>query len=231
MQSTWESYEATDPGFDQVKEAISELKRIVREVGNLKVGRGRSFSPESWAVSFGDLGGLVDGMATYCDENAQIASDGWQLALDGYGDDVETARREQAGWDLVGDALQIVGGAVLTVVGLGLTPFTGGFSLGLTALGGTLLVGGINGAINHASIWQTGRELNLIGDAASGVAKWYDEGIGQAARDSGSPVLQFLGGAGAAVVDMAGGALQFNLVETDRALGALATDECGRTVC
>jgi len=115
------------------------------------------------------------------------------------------ARKEQALWDLVWDGLQIVAGAVITVVGLGLTPFTGGVSLGLTVLGGSMVVGGVN-------------------SASDAVGKWYDVNVAQPAVDSGSWGLQALAGVGSGVGSMASEAAQLNVKEMGEGVWSLATD-------
>ncbi|WP_290471956.1 T7SS effector LXG polymorphic toxin, partial [Leifsonia sp. 71-9] len=166
QKEAWEAFEASDPGFGQVQNLIAELSRIVKNVGSLTVGRGRTYTAGSFSLTLQQLGELTSGMLTYCEQNQKVATAGWEAMFSGYAEDVEAARREQAGWDLLWDALQIAAGAVITVIGLGLTPFTGGFSLGLTVLGGSLLIGGVNNAINHVSIATTGQELNLVGMAA-----------------------------------------------------------------
>lgn len=74
--------------------------------------------------------------------------------------DAERKRTEDALWGLMWDGLQTVAGAVVTAVGIGAAPFTSGLSLGLSALGGSLMVGGANSAINHVSIATVGMEGN-----------------------------------------------------------------------
>ena len=229
QKETWEAYEASDPGFGQVQDLIAQLAGILKNVGTLTVGRGRSYQAGSFTLTLQQLGELTTGMVEYCQENQKVATAGWELLIAQYAEDVEVARREQAGWDLLWDGLQIVAGAVITVIGVGLTPFTGGFSLGLTVLGGSLLVGGVNSAINHASIATTGNELNLIGMAAENVSHWYDATIATPAADSGVAGFQFLAGAGAAVGDLIAGGLQVNVKEIGEGIYTLATDQGARS--
>ena len=228
QRETWEAYEASDPGFNQVKELIGELKGVLKDLGSVTVGRGRSYTAGSFDLTLERLGELTAGMLEYCQANQRAASDGWEAMFSGYAADVEARaeaeRREKAGWDLLWDGLQIVAGALITVVGLGLTPFTGGFSLGLTVLGGSLLVGGINNAINHASIATTGAEFNLVGMASEAVGHWYEVNIAQSPLVKGSVGLQFLVGAGSAVGDMVAGGLQVNVKEIGEGVSALLTD-------
>ncbi|MGH1522555.1 glycohydrolase toxin TNT-related protein [Leifsonia sp. L25] len=198
----------------------------------MTVGRGRSYTAGSFDLTLARLGELTSGMFEYCQANQQVASEGWESMFAGYAADVaaraEAERREQAGWDLLWDGLQILAGAVITAVGIGLTPFTGGFSLGLTVLGGSLLVGGINNAINHATIAATGNEFNLVGMASQAVGKWYDATIAQPAIKSGDPRLAFIAGAGAALGDLVAGGLQVNVKEIGAGVSALITDQNAR---
>ncbi|MFE4952220.1 hypothetical protein ACFQ9V_19110 [Leifsonia sp. NPDC056665] len=229
QKETWEAYEASDPGFGQVQELIAQLRSIIGNVGALTIGRGRSYQAGSFTLTLQQLGELTTGMMEYCQENQKVAASGWETLFTQYAQDAEAAKREQAGWDLLWDGLQILAGAVITVIGVGLTPFTGGFSLGLTVLGGSLLVGGVNSAINHATIATTGNELNLIGMAAENVSHWYYATIATPAADSGVAGFQFLAGAGAAVGDLVAGGLQVNVKEIGDGIYTLATDQGARS--
>ena len=229
QKEAWEAFEASDPGFGQVQNLIAELSRIVKNVGSLTVGRGRTYTAGSFSLTLQQLGELTSGMLTYCEQNQKVATAGWEAMFSGYAEDVEAARREQAGWDLLWDALQIAAGAVITVIGLGLTPFTGGFSLGLTVLGGSLLIGGVNNAINHVSIATTGQELNLVGMAAEAIGQWYDVNVAQPAADSGSWGLQFLAGVGSGLGQALNEAAQLNVHEIGLSLQSLVLDEGARS--
>ena len=229
QKEAWEAFEASDPGFGQVQNLIAELSRIVKNVGSLTVGRGRTYTAGSFSLTLQQLGELTSGMLTYCEQNQKVATAGWEAMFSGYAEDVEAARREQAGWDLLWDALQIAAGAVITVIGLGLTPFTGGFSLGLTVLGGSLLIGGVNNAINHVSIATTGQELNLVGMAAEAIGQWYDVNVAQPAADSCSWGLQFLAGVGSGLGQALNEAAQLNVHEIGLSLQSLVLDEGARS--
>ncbi|SOE06079.1 hypothetical protein SAMN06295924_1315, partial [Rathayibacter rathayi NCPPB 2980 = VKM Ac-1601] len=50
------------------------------------------------------------------------------------------------------DGIQVVEGVLILAVGVVGTPFSAGATLALAALGGSLIVGGVNSAIDHASI-------------------------------------------------------------------------------
>ncbi|NQX14050.1 DNA/RNA non-specific endonuclease [Microbacteriaceae bacterium VKM Ac-2855] len=233
QQETWAAYEATDPGFAQVKSLLAELDGTVQNVGSLTVGQGRSYQSGSFTLTLGRLGELTSGMRDYCAQNQQAASTGWDTLFSGYVDDVhaeeERKRTEDAEWGLLWDSLQIAAGVVVTTIGVGLTPFTGGVSLGLTVLGGSLLVGGINSAVNHASIVTTGNDLNLIGMGAGSAAQWYDVNVAQPAIASGDTGLQFLAGAGSGVLQVASDAVQVNVQQIGTGMYALATSEEARS--
>ncbi|NQX13028.1 hypothetical protein HQQ80_15460 [Microbacteriaceae bacterium VKM Ac-2855] len=232
QQETWAAYEAADPGFAQVKSLLTELNRTVQNVGSLTVGQGRSYQSGSFTLTLARLGELTSGMRDYCEQNQQAASTGWDTLFAGYVDDVqaeqERERTEDAAWGLLWDGLQIAAGVVVTTIGVGLTPFTGGVSLGLTVLGGSLLVGGINSAVNHTSIVTTGNDLNLIGMAAGSAAQWYDVNVAQPAIASGSTGLQLLAGAGSGVLQVASDAVQVNVQQIGTGMYTLATSDEAR---
>ncbi|PPF62972.1 hypothetical protein C5C18_14040 [Rathayibacter tritici] len=178
QQETWAAYEATDPGFGQVKNLVAEVNRVVANLGSLTVGQGRSYLPGSFNLTLRTLGELTGGMLEYCQQNREVASDGWQALFSGYVADVkaeaERQRKEDALSGLLWDGLQTVAGAVVVAVGVVGTPFSGGMSLALAGLGGSLIAGGVNSAIDHATIASTGESLNLIGMASEQVGHWYD---------------------------------------------------------
>ena len=232
QQETWEAYESSDPGFVQVQQLIAEVNNIVSNVGTLTVGQGRTYTSGSFDLSLGVLGVLTSGMVEYCQTNQEVAAAGWENLFSGYSDDVEAEaerqRREDAQWGMLWDGLQILGGAVVTVIGLGLTPFTAGASLGLTVLGASLVVGGVNNMINHASIATTGNELNFIGMATDQIAGWYDVNVAQPAIASGSPALQLLAGVGSGVGQVISDAAQLNVADIVTGVSSLITDQNAR---
>ncbi|WP_258062091.1 LXG domain-containing protein, partial [Rathayibacter iranicus] len=59
QQETWAAYEATDHGFDQVKNLLAELNGIVKNVGSLTVGQGRSYTAGSFDLTLQRLSGLT----------------------------------------------------------------------------------------------------------------------------------------------------------------------------
>ncbi|MDR6865490.1 hypothetical protein J2Y69_000072 [Microbacterium resistens] len=127
------------------------------------------------------------------------------------------------------DGLQVVAGAVVVAIGVVGTPFTGGVSLGLTVLGGSLVVGGVNSAIDHASIASTGDGLNLIGMASDGIGQWYDVNVAQPAIASGDKGLQLLAGVGSGLGQVVSEAAQVNVVEIGTGIYTLATSEDARS--
>ncbi|MDR6865506.1 hypothetical protein J2Y69_000088 [Microbacterium resistens] len=233
QKETWEAYEATDPGFAQVKSLLSELNGTIKKVGSLTNGQGRLYQLGSFNLTRGRLDELTKGMLDYCKTNQEVAADGWETLFAGYVDDVEAEeerkRREEAAWGLLWDGLQVVGGAVVMAIGIVGTPFTGGVSLGLTVLGGSLVVGGVNSAIDHASIASTGDGLNLIGMASDGIGQWYDVNVAQPAIASGDKGLQFLAGAGSGLGQVVSEAAQVNVVEIGTGIVTLATSEDARS--
>lgn len=223
LKERWEAYEASDHEFARVQSLIAELGRIINNVGSLMVGQGRSYTAGSFQVTAQGLGALTAGMVEYCRQNQAVASKGWTKAFAGFQKDLEAAekaRREQAGWDLLWDGLQVLAGAVVTVIGLGLTPFTGGLSLGLTALGGAMVIGGINNGINHYSIATTGQEFDLAGMAAT----WIDTNLAKPV----AAVSPFTGGLISGVGHALTGMAQFSVKDTAVGVSALITDQAAR---
>ncbi|AZZ55546.1 hypothetical protein C7V51_06355 [Rathayibacter iranicus] len=228
QQETWAAYEATDPGFGQVKNLVAELTRVVGNLGSLTVGQGRSYTPGSFNLTLGRLSELTGGMLEYCRTNQQVASDGWQALFSGYVDDVkaeaERQRKEDALSGLLWDGLQTVAGAVIVTVGVAGTPFSGGMTLALAGLGGSLIAGGVNSAIDHATIASTGESLNLVGMASQGIGHWYDVTLAQPAIASGDPDLQLLTGLGSGLGNQVSGALQLNIHDVATGVFTLATN-------
>ncbi|PPF51120.1 hypothetical protein C5C45_12525 [Rathayibacter rathayi] len=138
--------------------------------------------------------------------------------------DAERKRTEDALWGSMWDGLQIVAGAVVVAVGVVGTPFSAGVSLALAGLGGSLIAGGVNSAIDHATIASTGEGLNLVGMASQGIGQWYDVTLAQPAIASGDHDLQFLVGAGSGLGDQVSGALQLNMHDTVTGVFTLATN-------
>ncbi|PPG88549.1 hypothetical protein C5C00_02275 [Rathayibacter rathayi] len=229
QHETWQAYEATDHGFNQVKNLLGELKSILNNVGSLTVGQGRSYTAGSFTLALQTLSGLTGGMLDYCRENQQVASDGWDVLFSGYVDDVEAEqerqRKEDALWGVLWDGIQVVEGVLILAVGVVGTPFSAGATLALAALGGSLIVGGVNSAIDHASIASTGEGLNLVGMVSDQVAHWYDVTVMRPAVESGSWAGQLVAGVGSGVGQMISGAAQMNLRDTGRGIEALLFDE------
>ncbi|WP_146077749.1 hypothetical protein [Rathayibacter rathayi] len=147
----------------------------------------------------------------------------------GYVDDVEAEqerqRKEDALWGVLWDGIQVVEGVLILAVGVVGTPFSAGATLALAALGGSLIVGGVNSAIDHASIAATGEGLNLVGMVSDQVAHWYDVTVMRPAVESGSWAGQLVAGVGSGVGQMISGAAQMNLRDTGRGIEALLFDE------
>lgn len=230
----WESYENSNAGFDKVENLLGELKNMLAHIGQLTVGSGRGYQSGSFNQTLEVLSGLTTDMSRYNQTNAKVASSAWQDIVDDYVKDVKKSQeaaakaKSEGAWDLIWDGVQILTGAVVTVVGIGLTPLTGGFSLGLTALGGSLLVGGINSAIKDGSQAITGKGVSLIGMAGDGIGSWYSKHVAQPAIASGNPWLSFGTGVLGGVGDMAKGLLSFNAYDAGKGIYNLAFDPSTR---
>ncbi|PPF60993.1 hypothetical protein C5C21_15035 [Rathayibacter tritici] len=74
QHETWQAYEATDHGFDQVKNLLAELNSILNNVGSVTVGQGRSYTAGSFTLTLQTLSGLTGGMLEYCRANQQAVS-------------------------------------------------------------------------------------------------------------------------------------------------------------
>ncbi|PPG69428.1 hypothetical protein C5C31_07070 [Rathayibacter rathayi] len=83
QRKTWAAYEATNPGFGQVKNLVAELNRVVGNLGSLTVGQGRSYLPGSFTLTLRTLGELAGGKVEYCEQNREVASAGWRLCSRG----------------------------------------------------------------------------------------------------------------------------------------------------
>ncbi|WP_146077369.1 DNA/RNA non-specific endonuclease [Rathayibacter tritici] len=147
----------------------------------------------------------------------------------GYVDDVEAEqerqRKEDALWGVLWDGIQVVAGVMILAVGVVGTPFSAGATLAFAGLGGSLIVGGVNSAIDHASIASTGEGLNLVGMASDQVAQWYDVTVMRPAVESGSWAGQFVAAVGSGVGQVISGAAQMSLRDTGRGIEALVFDE------
>lgn len=231
LKDHWTAYESSHQGLDEVESMISAVKSLLTELGTISVGRNYTAGSFFSLASFETLSNLYEKMSDYNTTNGELAGEAWQSMFDGYVEDVNAQLEKEAKekakkdglWGLLWDTLQIATGAVITVVGLGLAPFSGGASLGLTLFGGSLLVGGVNSAVNHASMATRGEGFNLVGMASEKVGAWYNKTIAQPARDSGQPWLEFLAGMGGAAGDMVSGMAQMNVVEISKSVGTLIT--------
>ncbi|WP_146083987.1 DNA/RNA non-specific endonuclease [Rathayibacter iranicus] len=97
--------------------------------------------------------------------------------------------------------------------------------MAFAGLGGSLIVGGVNSAINDASIASTGEGLNLAGMVSDQVGQWYDVTVMRSAVESGSWAGQLVAGVGSGVGQLVSGAAQMNLRDTGRGIEALVFDE------
>lgn len=229
-KETWDSYERGHHGFDQVEELLSRIGDQVRRYQNgANVSKGRGYVPGSFFSSAGDFLAAYEAVDAFNRQNMKASAKAWEHLQKDFQADVKRARkesekkvREEGLWGLLSDALQVVGGAVIAAIGLGLTPLTGGLSLGLTAMGAMFIAGGINSGINHASMAVRGKGCSLLGNFTEDVGKWYNKNLVKPAMKSGNLWLEALAGAGAEVGELAAGMGQISLYDMGKSVGSLA---------
>ena len=105
-------------------------------------------------------------------DNQKAFQDDWKSISKNYTTDqkrmAEEAKEKAKKDGLIGliwDGLQICAGTVLVVTGVG------------TGFGVVLIAGGINSAINHASMATTGKSFNIVGNLTNGAVQWYNKNI------------------------------------------------------
>lgn len=226
LMENWTSYEQTDPGFSQVQDLLSQTKNLLKQT--LSVPRGYSYSPGRFSqLMSSDFLSAFQANAAYAQNTANQAEfqKDWKNIGKSYEADQKAIAKkaaQKAGViGLIFDALQIVAGAAIAVAGGILTPFSGGLSLGLVVLGGSMVVGGVNSGINHFSMATTGKGYNLVGNLSKGVGQWYNRSIGKSLGQTGAGgfVNGLVSETGAVVSGMA----QFNVVDTAKGLYSLGS--------
>ncbi|WP_460016458.1 HNH endonuclease family protein [Lactovum odontotermitis] len=231
LQENWDSYEATDPGFAMVQDLLARTRDLIKST--LHVPRGYEYRTGSFkGLITADFLTSFQANANYAQntQNQKEFTKAWDSINAEYKRDQKrlaaAAAKKQAQedglWGLVTDVLQTVAGAVITAAGLGLTPFTGGLSLGLVGLGGMMVIGGVNSGINHFSMAVSGKGLNLVGMATKNVGQWYNSTLGKSLGDTGDGgrLNGFIRGAG----EMVSGMAQFNVASTAEGVYTLATN-------
>ncbi|WP_432706053.1 hypothetical protein [Clostridium felsineum] len=120
--------------------------------------------------------------------------------------------KEKAKKGLIWDTLQICAGVVLVATGAG------------SEFGVMLIVGGVNGAINHASIAETGKGFNIIGSLADGAEQWYNKNIAEPLVKTGNPVAQVVAGLGDSAIQFAGAKYQLDVYDIGDTVHTLWTN-------
>lgn len=227
----WQQYEDYDPGFNQLYDLIQQTRQLIHQT--LQVPRGYDYQPGSFSQLMSDcfLQAIQanSAYASNADRQKQFTktwqniSKDYQRAQEKLAEAKAKKKAKEAGlWGLVTDVLQTVAGAVISAAGLGLAAFSGGFSLGLVALGGTMVVGGVNSAINHASMAISGQGYNLVGQLSQGVGKFYNHTLGKSLGQKG--IGGFTNGLLAGAGDFVSSSAQFNVVDTAKGIYTLATN-------
>lgn len=227
----WQQYEEHDPGFDQITDLIQQTRQLIQQT--LQVPRGYDYQPGSFSqLMSDDFLQAIQSNSAYASnaDNQKQFTKTWQNITKDYQKAQEKLaeakakkKAKEAGlWGLVTDVLQTVAGVAISAVGLGLTPFSGGLSLGLVALGGTMVVGGVNSTINHASMAISGQGYNLVGQLSQGVGKFYNHTLGKSLGQKG--IGGFTNGLLAGAGDFVSSSAQFNVVDTAKGIYTLATN-------
>ncbi|URZ08859.1 hypothetical protein CLROS_042530 [Clostridium felsineum] len=232
LRDKWNNYEDRYRDFDQVQDLIVQATSLVKNT--LSVPRGYSYSPGSFRnLMSKDFIKAFEVNAKYAQDpkNQKALTAGVDRILKNYKADqkriAEEAKEKAKKEGLIGlifDYVQIQAGGVIALVGVGLIPFTGGTSISLTVLGCSMVVGGVNSGINHASMAFTGKECNLIGNLTNGAVQWYNKNIGEPLVKTGNPVAQFVAGFGNASIEMVGAMGQFSVYDTGKAVYTLLTN-------
>ncbi|MBC1925537.1 T7SS effector LXG polymorphic toxin [Listeria innocua] len=160
QQSAWSSYEDCDPGFNQVEDMIATAKRLLNDIGKIKVGREYISGSFSQMPEFQNLSNLFEQMGDYNKKNSKIAQDAWQGMFDGYVADVEAEQKrlekenakKELFWAIVG---AVVAGALIIASAGTATPLV---MAGLAFDG--VLAG--NQLIASATKFATGKEFNPL---------------------------------------------------------------------
>jgi len=230
LKDKWNHYEEKDPGFGNVQNLIAQTISLLNST--LSVPRGYSYSPGSFRGLISK--NFVDAFQVntkYAQENQKALKAGVDRICKNYKVDQDRMAKEAKREGLIGliwDYVQVQAGAVIAAVGLGLAPFSGGTSLSLTVLGGSMVVGGINSAINHGSMALTGKGYNLIGNLTNGALQWYNKNIGSPLVKTGNPIAKFVAGFGNGSIEMVGGMGQFSIYDTGKTIYTLYKDPQAR---
>ncbi|AEI31914.1 hypothetical protein BJV85_002357 [Clostridium acetobutylicum] len=220
LNNKWNDYEQSDPGFNQVQDLIAQTTSLLKST--LSVPRGYSYSPGSFSKLISkDFVNAFEVNANYAQnpDNQKAFKANWNSISKNYTTDqkrMAEEAKEEAQKDgrigLIWDALQVAAGTVLVVTGVG------------AGFGVVLIAGGINSAINHASMATTGNSFNIMGNLTNGALQWYNKNIGEPLVKTGNPVAKFVAGLGDSAIQTAGGVWQFSVYDTGKAVYTLATN-------
>lgn len=156
-------------------------------------------------------------------DNQKAFQDDWKSISKNYTADqkrmAEEAKEKAQKEGLIGliwDGLQICAGTALVVTGVG------------TGFGVVLIAGGVNSAINHASMATTGKSFNIVGNLTNGAVQWYNKNIGTPLVKTGNPIAKFVAGLGNGAIEVAGGMGQFSAYDMGKTVHTLATNSQAR---
>ncbi|GAB2027181.1 glycohydrolase toxin TNT-related protein [Lactovum odontotermitis] len=219
LLESWDNYEQTDPGFAQVQELLARTRDLIKSA--LNVPGGYSYSPGSFSglMSAEFLAAYQANLSYATDVNNQNEfSKNWESIMNEYGADQQRLEeaaakkkaQEEGLFGLLWDGLQIAAGAVMVATGVG------------APLGVVLIAGGVNSAINHASMAITGKGFNLVGMASENIGKWYNSSLGKALGQDGAGgiVNGIFQGAG----EMVSGMAQMSVYDIGKGVNTLFTN-------
>ncbi|MDG4967431.1 T7SS effector LXG polymorphic toxin [Lactococcus lactis] len=218
LMDKWNTYEQSDPGFNQIQDLLAQTQSLLKRT--LKVPRGYGYKAGSFSgLMSKDFINALQTNASYAmdSKNQKEFKDDWTSINKDYTKDqerlakaAEKKAKEEGIWGLILDTAQIVVGTAMVVTGVG-APF-----------GAVLIVGGLNSAINHASMATTGKGFNLAGMASDNIGKWYNNGIGKSLGNDG--VGGFVNGFAKGAGSMASGMAQLNVYDLGKSVHTLATN-------
>lgn len=219
LMDKWNAYEQSEPGFNQIQDLLAQTQSLLKRT--LKVPRGYGYKAGSFSgLMSKDFINALQTNASYAmdTKNQKEFKDDWQSINKDYSKDQERLAKaaakkkakEEGIWGLILDTAQIVVGTAMVVTGVG-APF-----------GAVLIVGGLNSAINHASMATTGKGFNLAGMASDKVGKWYNSSIGKSLGNNG--VGGFINGIAKGAGSMASGMAQLNVYDLGKGAYTLATN-------
>ncbi|MDR0299529.1 MAG: hypothetical protein LBI13_05535, partial [Streptococcaceae bacterium] len=246
LEKAWDDHEkGNETVFSTVQDLITQTFALINQMNqSLRVARGYAYSPGS----FRDLmsKNFLDALQASSDyvsdtQNQKDFSKNWDTIKKDYGIDqtrlrdeankkAAEAAKEKAQHDgligLLWDGVQVVAGAVITAAAVMLTPVSGGLSLGLVVLGGSMMIGGLNGALNHGSMALTGRGFNLVGNVSNGIGQWYNGTVGNFLGHTG--VGGFVNGVFQGAGNMVSGMAQLDAYNLGQSAYTLATNGAAR---